>query len=56
VRSISIQKRIFYEVSTAVKIMTAVFWVKVHGTVKMEVVTISVMSVPRYGTTRRHEP
>ena len=38
------------------RILAAVFWVKVYGTVKMEVVTISVTSVPRYRTSRRHGP
>jgi hypothetical protein len=45
----------FYEVSTTGTILTAVFWVKVHGIVKMEVVTTSITSVPRYRTTRRQE-
>lgn len=45
----------FYYVSTTVKILTAVFWVRVHGSVKIVVVTIS-MSASRYRTTRRHEP
>jgi hypothetical protein len=38
-----------------VTILTAVFWVRVHGSVKIVVVTISI-SVSRYRTTRRHEP